>query len=183
LQNALLPKETWVLNLRTVVVNSADADGFIRGWARIFAPGNISADYFQFNPGQDFATGGVPVDIDGGEFCETVKSRFLVGGTFDGGTLITFMQDQALGSDPMNDPPSITGTVYLEDATPAGTFEIFTDRLTLEVNAEDQLMPGVNFGSMDVVFQNNFTGGFAFTEYKANNRFSVGLKSICLDAP
>lgn len=181
-RNALLPKETWVLNLRGLVTGPVDADGFIRGWGRLLGDGPISADFFQFNPNQDFATGGIPIDISAGGFCEKVKIRFLVGGTFDGGTLITFMLDSPLGNQP-GDPPSITGVVYQEDSTPAGSFEIFTDRFTLEVNAEDLLSPGANFGSIDVEFKNGFQGGAAFVEYKANDRFSVGLKSVCLDTP
>ena len=175
----LKPKETWVLNLRLSTSRPPGPDGFIRGWGRIISSSPMSADFFQFNPSQDFATGGIPLDIPN-EYCKTVKVRFLVGGTFDGGTLISFMQNQPLGGAP-EDPPSVTGTVYLEDSTMAGTFELRTDDYTFEIDAEDLIAPGVNFGSMDIVFENLVGGGAAFVEYKANNRFSVGTKSVCLD--
>lgn len=103
-----------------------------------------------------------------------------MGGAFTGGTLISFMLDQPLGGDPMTDPPSITGTVYREDGSVDGTFEIFTDNFSLEVDAAD-LIFGTNFGSMDITFENAFSGGFANASFKADNRYSVSVKNVCLD--
>lgn len=182
LSNALLPKEVWTLNLRNETgAISPDLDGFIRGWGRVLTgSGQVSADYFQIDSGQDFASGGRPVDIDGGEFCKDSALRYLVGGAFTGGTVLNFMLDQALGGDPMTDPPSITGTVYREDGSVDGTFEIFTDNFSLEVDAAD-LIFGTNFGSMDFTFENSFSGGFANAVLKANNRYSVSIKNVCLD--
>ena len=184
LMNALLPKEVWTINLRNEVNTlPADFGGFIRGWGRVLGDsGTLSADFFQIDSSQDFATGGRLLDIDGGEFCRDGTLRFLVGGAFTGGTLISFMLDQPLGSDPMSDPPSITGTVYREDGGMAGTFEIFTDNFSLEVDAAN-LIDDENFGSMDITYQNAFSGGFAVASFKADNRYSVSIKQTCLDPP
>jgi hypothetical protein len=183
IMNALFPKEVWTLNLRNETgAIPADFGGFIRGWARVQgSSGPISADFFQIDSGQDFATGGRPIDISGGEFCENATLRFLVGGAFTGGTLITFMLDLPLGGDPDTDPPSITGTVYREDGGVAGTFQIFTDNFSLEVDASN-LIDDENFGSMDFTFENAFGGGFAMATFKADNRYSVSIKSVCLDS-
>jgi hypothetical protein len=157
-------------------------DGFRRGWARIIADdGPISADYFQIDPGNDFAAGSRPVDLDAGEFCSQATVRFLIGGGFSGGTKLFFMLDSPLGGDVNTDPPSITGDVYLEDSTFVGSFEIYTNNFTLEVDAADLVDPGTNFGSFDIFFENNFAGGYVHGEYKANNRFSVSLKGVCTD--
>ena len=91
------------------------------------------------------------------------------------------MLDQPLGSDPMTDPPSITGTVYREDGSVDGNFEIFTDSFSMEVDAAN-LISGDNFGSMDITYENAFAGGFAVASYKADNRYSVSIKNVCLDS-
>ena len=55
------------------------------------------------------------------------------------------------------------------------------NNFTSEVNAADLVDPGVNFGSIDFGFPNMFGGGYVHAEYKANNRFSVSVKGVCLD--
>ncbi|MCP4898921.1 MAG: hypothetical protein GY906_18270 [bacterium] len=181
--NALLQKETWPINLRDETgTMTPDGDGFKRGWARILsASGPISADFFQIDFAQDFANGGRPIDIDGGGFCNQSTLRYLVGGGFTGGTVIYFMLDQPLGGDPMTDPPSVTGVLHRENGTVAGSFEVFTDNFSFEVNAAD-LIGDENFGSMDITFENAFSGGAAIASFDAFGRFSVSLESVCLDS-
>lgn len=184
LTNAMLSKEVWSLNLRAeVMALPTDADGIRRGWARIMATdGPISADYFQLDPANDFAAGSRPVDLDANEFCSQASARFLVGGGFTGGTKVFFMLDDPLGGNSNTDPPSVTGDVYLENSTFVNSFELYTDNYTLEVDAADLIDPSANFGSMDIFFENSFSGGYAHVEYKANNRFSVSVKGVCTDS-
>ena len=179
--NALLPKEVWTVNLRSETGSlPADFGGTIRGWAFIigdFLP--ISVDLFQIDSANDFATGSRPLAFTSDEFCNTMVLRFLVGGAFTGGTVLTFLVDQPQGGDSMNDPPTITGTVYREDGSEDTTFEIFTDSFTLEVDAAN-LIGGDNFGSMDINMPNG-SGGYVLARYKADNRYSVSIPSACLD--
>jgi hypothetical protein len=176
------PKEVWTLNLRGQTGTlPVDDDLYIRGWGEVSGlDGPISTDYFQLNPAQDFATGGQLVDFVGNELCQTVKVRFLVGGAFSGGTQLFFYVDQPLGAGP-EDPPSVTTTAYREvgDVLEIITLEIFTNQYSFELNASD-LVDGENFGSLDIIFENP-GGGFVNAEYKADNRYSVSLKSVCLD--
>lgn len=183
LSNALLSKEVWSLNLLAEGIPlPLGTDGFRRGWARInAADGPISADYFQIDPGNDFAAGSRPVDLDADEFCSQASARFLIGGGFSGGTKLFFMLDSPLGGDINTDPPSVTGDAFLEDSTFVGSFDIYTDNYTLEVDAADLVEPGTNFGSFDIFFENAFAGGYVHVEYKANNRFSVSVKGVCTD--
>lgn len=185
--NAMLPKEVWTLNLRGVNTGlPIDQDGFQRGWARITSSDAVfSADYFQLDPFNDFAAGSRPVDLDSNEFCQRATVRFLVGGGFTGGTKLFFMLDQPLGGDPNTDPPSVTGNIFDEGGNFIDDFVIHTDNFSLEVDVADIqeiVGAGVNFGSIDFTFENAFAGGYVHAEYKANNRFSVSVKGVCLDS-
>lgn len=177
----LMPKEVWTINLRNETGSlPADFGGAIRGWGLIqgeFLP--VSVDLFQIDSANDFATGTRPIESAEEGLCTELMLRFLVGGNFTGGTVITFFLNIPQGSDPAESLPSITGTVYGEDGTADGTFEIFTDNFSLEVDAAN-LIDVENFGSMDISIPNG-GGGFALARYKANNRYSVSLKSVCLD--
>ncbi len=180
----LAPKQVWTLNLRDVVVGTIppDVDGLIRGVGRITgAQGLISADRFQIEPDQDFATGGLLADVFGGDFCRDVRARFLVGGPFSGGTTLTVVLDTPLGDDPMVHPPSITGTAYREDASEVMPFMIFTSRSVIEVDIAD-LVTGANFGSLDLRIEGGI-GGFVEVSHKALGRYSVSLPGVCLDPP
>ena len=184
----LAPKEVWTVNLRDVLAGiPADSSGYLRGWARILGSGgqSISADYFQASPSDAFAVGEVPIDIDGSELCERYKVRFLLGGGFSGGTVLTLMMDTPLGDDTSVDPPSVTGTVYDEAGAIINTFQIYTNDFSLQFNASALVLAGTNFGSMDLRFNNiddGFSGGAASVTHDASGLFSVGLKGFCLDA-
>lgn len=182
LTNALLPREVWSLNLRAEASGlPVSFDGLQRGWARIDSNGGpVSADYFQLDPANDFAAGSRPVDVDASELCDKVSTRFLVGGGFTGGTKIFFLVNLPRGVDPNNDPPSVSGRFYAEDSTFVSDFDIFTDQYSFEMDAAELLEGEVNFGSLELDF--GTTGGSAQIEYKANNRFSVSTKAVCLDS-
>ena len=186
-QRSMDSKEVWTVNLRDVLGGQvADSDGFIRGWARISADAPITADYFQATPSEAFAFGEIPIDIDAGEFCEAYKVRFLLGGGFSGGTVITFMLDLPLGGNTMLDPPSVTGTAYDEAGNMVNNFNIWTDDFSFQLNASTLVNEGTNFGSLDFRFENvddGFGGGAASVTHDASGLFSVGLKGFCLDAP
>ncbi|MEM1202222.1 MAG: hypothetical protein AAGN66_03230 [Acidobacteriota bacterium] len=178
------PKETWTANVRDVLDGLPGGD-FVRGWIRILSSGFVSADYFQATPGDAFAVGEIPIDIDDDEFCEYHKVRFLIGGGFSGGTIVTFMLDTPRGGDTTLDPPSITGQVYDEAGTPINTFNVWTDSFTLQLNATQLVASGTNFGSIDIRFENiddGFAGGAASVTHDASGLFSVGLKGVCLDS-
>ena len=172
----------WTINLRGQTGTVApDAQLFIRGLATVIAVnGPVSADTFQIDSDQDFATGGALVDADNLEFCTDAKVRFLVGGAFSGGTQLFFVLDFPLGADSMMDPASVFGTAYREDGTVINNFEIFTDQFTFEIDAGD-LVTDENFGSLDITYGNDGAGGFVTVEHKADNRYSVSLKQTCLD--
>ena len=73
--------------------------------------------------------------------------------------------------------------MYREDATFVSSFQIFTDELSFQRDVAD-LVTEANFGSMEVTFNGTtagFFGGFISAEHKANNEFSVSLKSYCLE--
>ncbi len=181
------PKEVWTINLRDALSGqAADVDGFIRGWARVLSNDPTSVDYFQATPSDAFAFGELPIDIDAGEFCEMYKVRFLIGGGFSGGTVITFMLDLPLGGNSTIDPPSVTGTVYDENGNMINNFSIWTDDFSFQLNASALVNAGTNFGSLDIRFENidnGFSGGAASVSHDASGIFSVGLKGFCLDAP
>ena len=181
------PKEVWTVNLRDALSGqAADVDGFIRGWARVLSSDPMSVDYFQATPSDAFAFGELPIDIDADEFCEIYKVRFLLGGGFSGGTVITFMLDLPSGGNPTIDPPSVTGTVYDESGNMVNNFSIWTDDFSFQLNASTLVDTGTNFGSMDIRFENvddGFAGGGASVSHDASGIFSVGLKGFCLDAP
>ncbi|MEM9595061.1 MAG: hypothetical protein AAGD06_12380 [Acidobacteriota bacterium] len=175
-------RETWTANVRDVL--SGVSGDFVRGWIRITSTGPVTTDYFQATPSDAFAVGEIPIDILAGEYCEYYKVRFLIGGGFSGGTILTFMLDAPLGGDLNVDPPSITGQVYNESGTQINTFNVWTDDYSLQLNADRLVSSGTNFGSLDIRFanvDNSFTGGAASVTHDASGLFSVGLKGQCLD--
>lgn len=192
--NALLPKEVWTLNLRSEAsALSVGSDGFQRGVARIQSDtGTFTADYFQLDPANDFASGSRPMDLFRGELCNRATARFLVGGGFTGGTKLFFFFNAPQGFPegftknipPPPIPPSAIVTVYREDSTLVGGAEIFSDTYTLEIDAAELIAfigEDVNFGSIDFDFGNSL-GGYVHAEYRANDRFSVSVKGACLDS-
>jgi len=179
----LAPRQMIAINLNGNATAAPDADGFIRGWARIQSNQPISVDFFQVNTSQDFAAGGTPIDVDANGFCYMTRSRFLVGGGFSGGTEITFMQDLPLGSDTVADPPSIEGEAFGEDGALINSFTIWTDEFSFQRQAEDLVLPGNVGGALEITFKNaesGFNGGSSRAEYKANDKFSANLKGSCL---
>lgn len=177
------PRQVVPINLAVHATSAPGADGFIRGWARIGTSRPVSADFFQVNTSQDFAAAGALIDIDADEFCYMTRSRFLIGGGFSGGTEITLMQDQRLGGEIGVDPPSIEGEVFDEAGVFVNSFAITTDNFSLQLQAEDLVLPGTTAGAIEFVFKNaldGFLGGFSSSELKANDKFSVSLKGTCL---
>jgi len=188
------PMEVKTLNLRDVLQGLLDPDGFRRGaltaedGGRLEAadttPESLSGDFFNVNPGESFATGG---NLGGNRQteafgCRTVTTRFLVGGVFTGGTVVSAYVGLARGDGP-DDPPTVVGTVYDEPGTELGTFELKMQSGThsLRFNAADVIPPGASFGSMRLEFQG--TQGNVFTEHSASGLFSVGVPGACVPSP
>jgi len=194
-RNYLLePMQVKTLNLRDVLRGEVDPDGFRRGYLvaedddRIGSadprPESFTGDFFNVDPGQGFATGG---NLGGNRhtqffICGTMTTRFLLGGVFTGGTVLTIYILNPHGDAP-TDPPTLVGTVYNEPGTQVGTFELRVPRgaNSLRLHVADVVPPGVQFGSLRLDFQS--TQGIIFTEHRASGRFSVGVPATCTPAP
>ena len=158
--------------------------GIARGFARV-TPGDgdlISVDYFVVNPGENFATGGLGIDFIE-EQCAFWKTRILVGGPFTGGTRLTFLVNGPRGSDPMVDPPTVSGLVYDEAGVAAGSFEIFPDDWVFEVDVADLIAPATSlFGAIELMIDSIVGNGYLIVEIGAAGRYSVGFSGVCKDS-
>ena len=190
----LSPQEVKTLNLRDVLGGRVDPDGFRRGSLQVedddrldgpdTTPQSLSGDFFQVNPGEDFATGG---NMGGNRHfhtvgCRRITTRFMVGGVFSGGTVISAYVLNPRGDDP-DDPPTVVGTVYDEPGNEVGTFEIkmHSGPHSLRIRASDVVPAGVPFGSIRLELPE--TQSFVFTEHSASGRFSVGVPGACVPVP
>lgn len=188
------PAEVKTLNLRDVLQGILDPDGFRRGalvaedddrfGAADTTPESFSGDFFNVDPGQDFATGG---NLGGNRhsdlsYCHVITTRFLLGGVFTGGTIVSAYIGSGQGDGP-DDPPTVVGTVYTEPGVEVGTFELKAQSGTHSVRfrAADVVPAGVAFGSIRLEFPG--TNASVFTEHRAAGRFSVGVPGTCVPLP
>lgn len=186
---SLLPDEVVTINLRDLagITGGAGGDQIIRGWLEVVhldgSGDGLSGDWFRVNPAQDFATGGRMVDMDHSGTCTQWDFRYLVGGTFSGGTRLELFVDSPRGI-ASGAPPSATIDFYSEPGTFLGGVEVFSNRQVVELIASEllDLLPGspANFGSMVVTFQSGTNGGLVTGTYRAEGRYSVGLNGTCV---
>ncbi len=157
--------------------------GVVSGFIRILADAPVTVDTFQITPSEAFASGGVPVDVSGGGLCTSWRSRFLLGGGFSGGTVLTLLFNQPLGPG----EPSLRGTAYNEAGNEINTFSITTDEFAIQVPASDLVLPGNPFGSLTLEFLAPeeegaiVNTGAVQANYDALGLFSVAIEGHCLD--
>jgi len=175
----LASKEILTVNLRDVpaVVDAADPDGLARGWVRVTSATHpVTGDFFQVDPGQDFASGMRMFDLER-ELCRKWEVRFLQGGPFSSGTVIDLLITNPQGADPQRDPRTLIIDVWDEDATRVATYFGWTDQTSLELRA-DEVVLGVPFGVLRIEFAVGYAQVAA--TYRAEGRYSVGIKGLCV---
>lgn len=173
--------ETRTVNLRDLAGDLAiDPDGFARGFVRILAAGSsdrspvLAGDFFQVDVGDNFATGDRL--LRRAEICNRASIRFL---DFGAGTRLTVFVAHPRGAGNA-DPASFTVQVYDEAGDPVGALqEVRTADHALELAASD--FTGLAFGTLGFDFTDG-SGGVAYAEYSAEERFSVGVVSQCEEA-
>lgn len=178
----LEPRQLQSFNLRDQP-NLPPPIGLSTGLVRVTAdPGQlVSVDTFRVVPNEDFATGGLAIDL-AVEECSDWRGRILVGGAFTGGTVLRFFINGPQGADAA-DPPTITGTVYDEAGTMINPFTVRTDAWTLDLDA-GQLFAGEQlFGTVELVIQGTEGGGHLTVEHSAEGRYSVSVPGVCLVPP
>lgn len=186
----LIPDEVATFNLRDLpeISGGRGGDAVVRGWLMVrhldgFGDG-LSADWFRVNPAEDFATGDRMVDVDHSGTCTQWDFRYLIGGSFDGGTRLELFIDTPLGGNPATRPPSATLEFYSEPGTFLGARELFTNRQVEEIDVATELaeLPGspASFGSMVITFEPGTNGGLVAGTYRAEGRYSVGLTGTCI---
>jgi hypothetical protein len=100
----LAAKQIQTINLRDLpeITGGQGGDAIIRGWLKVehgdAAIGDVlSADWFRADDAQNFATDDRMVDVDSSYTCALWDLRYLVGGSFDGGTRLEVFIDTPLG--------------------------------------------------------------------------------------
>jgi hypothetical protein len=164
----------------------SSAGGFKTGFIIITGPTGslLSADVFQVDPGNDFATGSRAVDVIATYLCDLWDIRFLAGGIFSGGTSVNLLINSPQGNDRATDDPSAVFAISDEAGNPLGLIGLYTNRVSTTVPAEDILDaigPGAPaFGAFEVDFT-DADGGSLDAVFDADGRFSIGLKGACLE--
>lgn len=172
----------FTVNLRDVaqVTAAAEIDGFARGAIRITSANPvIEGDFFQVNPGQNFATGERLAEVD--DFCESWGIRFLNGGAFTGGTDYRFLVNIPQGGDPNTDDPTFITSVFDEGGGLLATLFGYTDLFVNEDTAANIVGNLATSGSLEIFIDDaGTTGGLTMGNFSATGRFSVGLNGVCL---
>jgi len=181
-QLVLEPHQLQSFNLRDQP-NLPTPVGLSTGLVRVTAdPGQlVGVDTFRVVPGDDFATGGLGIDLTVEE-CSDWTGRILVGGPFTGGTTLRFFINGPQGADPAN-PPTITGTVYNEAGTLINPFTVHTDGWTLDLDASLLFAGDQLFGTVELVINGTQGGGHLTVEHSAEGRYSVTVPGVCLVPP
>jgi hypothetical protein len=158
--------------------------GLTTGLVRVTAePGQlISVDTFRVVPGDDFATGGLAIDLSVEE-CASWRGRILVGGPFTGGTTLSFFINGPQGADTVNDPPTITGTPYRESGEALPPFSVWTAAWTLDLDAGLLFAGDQLFGTVELVIDGTQGGGHLTVRHSAEGRYSLTVPGVCLEPP
>lgn len=177
----LEPDQVQSFNLRDQP-NLPPSGGLTYGLVQVTAGAGelISVDTFRVDPSEDFATGGLAIDLPEEE-CGNWKGRLLIGGPFTGGTRLTFFINGPRGADTASDPPTITGSVYNEAGTLQNTFSVWTNAWVLELDGDLLLNQDELFGSFELAIDGTQGGGHLTVEHSASGRYSVSADGFCLD--
>jgi hypothetical protein len=184
---SLSPGQTVPINLRDLpeITGGQGGDDLVRGWL-IVEHGDgvgdaLSADWFQVNPDQNFATGGRMVDTDHSYTCTQWDFRYITGGAFDGGTRLGVFIDTPLGFG----TPSFTVDFISEAGAFQGAVIVSTNRQVLELDVESDLLALLagsppDSGGMVITFAGGTNGGLVTGTYSAEDRYSIGLNGACI---
>ena len=172
----LAPRETHSVNLRDIPGLLPDEDGIARGMVTFLANSardgsGMVGDFLQVHPHANHATGDRLISLY--ELCDMSEVRFL---DFGQGTHLRILLSQPRGIDLFE--PSFTVTPILENGTTLGSSSVYTDQILLELDAS--AFTSERFGSLIFDFSNG-SGGYVYAEYSAEDRFSIGFNSACLE--
>ena len=184
---SLIADEVVTLNLRDLAEldGGAGDDNIIKGWLMVQhrdATGDpLSADWFQVDPGENFATGGRMIDIDHTYTCAQWDFRYITGSGFEGGTELRVFIDTPLGLG----TPSFNVSFFSEAGAFLGSVNAVTNRQVADVDVEAELLsllPGSlpENGSMVITFSEGTNGGIVLGTYSAEDRYSIGLNGTCI---
>ncbi|HEX6200406.1 MAG TPA: hypothetical protein VF150_09090 [Thermoanaerobaculia bacterium] len=184
---SLVSDEVVPINLRDLpeLDGGGDNDDIIKGWLMVEHEDGVgdplSADWFQVDTTQNFATGGRMVDIDHTSTCSQWDFRYITGGGFDGGTELRVFIDTPLGLG----TPSFSVSFFSEAGAFLGGVSAVTNRQVADINVETELFPMLpapppDSGSMVITFSGGTNGGIVLGTYSAEERYSVGLNGTCL---
>lgn len=179
--SSLLRQRDYQLAPREVVtVNLRDIPGLERGYALLTSLGGskLAGDFFQVNPGQNFATGGLLVKTEPsfGHLCRLWDIRFLKGGGFSGGTgfVVWVRNAPGIGSD---DPVLVRMAYFDEDGESAGMIHIRSSANAFTVRTDFPWQ--VDFGAVEILFTPESGGGLISGVYRAEDRYSVSVNGTC----
>ena len=179
--SSLLAERSYQLEPREVVtVNLRDVPGLERGYALLtsFGGSKLAGDFFQVNPGQNFATGGLLVETEPsfGHLCRLWDIRFIEGGGFSGGTEFVVWVRNAPGFS-SNDPVLVRMAYFDEAGEPAGMIHV---RSSAHAFTLDTDFPwDVDFGAVEILFTPESGGGLVSGVYSAEDRYSVSIDGTC----
>ncbi|MEM6793518.1 MAG: hypothetical protein AAF725_06020, partial [Acidobacteriota bacterium] len=182
----LAGKETRSFSVRNLFDGffAVDEEGMARGYLEIdvrgfsvFAPTrSIQGDYFLVDPANNFASGDRLINrsvisefID---LCRGFEVRFFNGGTFDGGTEISFWLERLSDSD-----REVSFSVFSEGGTLLRSGDLGFGRQSVSLQAS-LLALDAPFGVIEFVFNDGILG-YATGVFSALGRFSVGVNASC----
>ena len=150
-----------------------------RGIVDISSDGQISADIFDVDFGENFASGDRALTL--ADFCTDWRVRFLRFPGTEGGTVLTFLINGPLGSDEENQP-TISGEVFSQSGTFINSFTLRTDDWILDLEALELVLGGTEFGSIVLELNTSLDpSGVVLEQHSACSQFSLGAKGACTD--
>lgn len=139
----------------------------------------LTGDYFIVDPSNNSADGDTLSNIDRA-FCDNWDVRFLNGGPFNGGTVLrvaTLEESPGIGS------TLLEGNVYDENGDFMGNINIVSNGSAVGDIDVSTINGLTAFGSMELSFDNEDGGGSISVVHSALDRYSIGMKGFCTDAP
>lgn len=181
-ESSLAGQQLRSIDIRTLLLGQV---GVVRGYVVIETVEGgavLQGEYFQIDPGENFANGSRLVNIDrqsqDNDLCSIFSIRFLNGGPFSGGTVFTFWLDLDVAPQGTD---AISYAVYNE----AGELKFFTNLAANEVvfqatAAELTALDPTSFGVAEIQM-NDGVRGHVSVVMSALGRYSVGLEAACRD--
>ena len=148
-----------------------------RGILEILSDGVLSADFFDVNFGENFASGDRALTL--ADFCPLWRVRFLRFPGPGGGTELTFILNGPHGFGDKA-PPTISGEVFTEGGTFVNSFALQTDAWILQLDALDLVIGEAEFGTIVIQLDTTIMpNGVVFEKHSAFSRFSLGVLGVC----